>query len=375
MPFSSDENRDWVLSQIPQGARVLDVGAGAGIFADLLVGRAEFVDAVEIFEPYVSQFGLRDKYREVFVGDFKELPFFNNSYDVVIMGDVLEHFAHNDAMQVWDKARKVAGRSGLIVMSTPIVYWPQGEENGNIHETHLSFFDMEDLKRLPGVLDSREGAQIGSVVAVGEAVEAEDLTMVITSIPTRKKSLDRALMSVANQTLQPGRVIVQMDTVGVGAPANRDAGLSRVSSKYVAFLDDDDYLYPQHIQRLYETAVREDADLVYSWFDVIGGSDPFPENFGKPWDPENPRQVTVTTLGKTQAYVDAGGYTCLDGMSDEELEEYGQGNTIGEDFRLVCNINAAGKKIVHHPEKTWAYVHWGGNTSGRPNLWGVEFEQ
>lgn len=374
MPFSSDENRDWVLSQIPQGARVLDVGAGAGIFADLLAGRVEFIDAVEIFEPYVDQFNLRDKYRNVYIGDFQDLPCYNNSYDVVIMGDVLEHFKHNDAMKVWDKARRIAGKSGLVVMSTPIVYWPQGEENGNIHEAHLSFFDMADLLRLPGVLNSKEGDEIGSVVAVGEAVEAEDLTLVITTMPSRPKSLNRALMSIANQTLQPGRIVVQMDTVGVGAAANRDAGLSRVETKWVAFLDDDDYLYPQHIQRLYEVANEQDADLVYSWFDVDGGVDPFPENFGKAWDPERPVQTTVTTLGKTESYKEVGGYSSLDGFSQAELEAYSQGNTAGEDFRLVCNLNAAGKKIVHHPEKTWAYVHWGGNTSGRAGLWGIDFE-
>lgn len=198
---------------------------------------------------------------------------------------------------------------------------------------------------------------------------AHDLTLVITTIPTRKERLERALISVAAQNLHPAAVIIQEDTHKQGAPANRDAGLARVQTKYVAFLDDDDFLYVQHLHRLYTTAVAEDADIVYSWFDVEGGTDPFPENFGRPWNPEHPVQTTVTTLCKAEAVRKAGGFGTTIGLNDEELATYAQGNTIGEDMRMVLSANAQGAKIVHLPEKTWAYCHWSGNTSGMPTRW------
>jgi glycosyltransferase involved in cell wall biosynthesis len=200
-------------------------------------------------------------------------------------------------------------------------------------------------------------------------LKADDLTVVITTIPSRKDRLRKARKSVDAQTLQPYEVIVQTDTEKLGAPANRDAGLSRVTTPYVAFLDDDDYFYPDHLETLYKAAQEHDADIVYSWFDVEGGEDPFPQNFGKPWNPDEPVQTTVTTLCKTEVVRAAGGFSNTDGLNEEELATYAQGNTVGEDFRMVTAASKNGAKIHHVPKKTWAYVHWGGNTSGRPDRW------
>jgi len=202
-----------------------------------------------------------------------------------------------------------------------------------------------------------------------KAPVAKDLTVVITTIPTRRVRLEKALASVKSQTLQPKEIIVQTDTQGLGAPANRDAGLQRVKTPLVAFLDDDDYFYPEHLETLYGAQKDEDADIVYSWFDVEGGTDPFPENFGKPFDPDNPVQTTVTTLCKTKTVRDAGGYSNTYGLNEEQLATFAQGNTVGEDFRMVMSALKNGAKIHHVPKKTWAYVHWHGNTSGRPTVW------
>jgi len=200
-------------------------------------------------------------------------------------------------------------------------------------------------------------------------LRAKDLTVVITTIPTRKDRLKKAYQSVHDQTLRPEYIIVQTDTEKLGAPANRDAGLRRVKTPYVAFLDDDDYFYPDHLETLYNAIQETDADIVYSWFDVEGGTDPFPENFGKPWDNENPVQTTVTTLCKTKTVRDAGGYSNTYGLNEEELATFSQGNTVGEDFRMVMSAMTNGAKILHVPKKTWAYVHWSGNTSGMPDRW------
>lgn len=373
MPWSADENRDFLLSHIEPTDRVLDVGAGAGIWADLLTQRGHSrrnIHAVEIFEPYISRFGLEYKYGKIHVGDFRELAIPLNVYNVLILGDVLEHFVYAEAMEVWEKARRIVGPNGKILLSTPIIDFPQGEEEGNIHEAHLSSFDMEALRSLSGVFESQEGTIIGSIAARGsEAPSAADLTVLVTTIPTRQDRLTVALTSIDQQTLKPGTVHVQNDLYREGAPVNRDRGIDEVKTKYVALLDDDDYFYPDHLEVLYITALETDADIVYSWFDIEGGTDPFPENFGKPWNPEKPVQTTVTVLAKTDTIRAAGGYSNTTGIEHEELGDFAQGNTAGEDFRMIFSANKQGAKIVHVPKKTWAYVHWNGNTSGQPDRW------
>lgn len=370
MPWSADEHRSWIADRIETGARVLDVGAGAGVWADTLQHKVAVIDAVEIFEPYIERFGLESKYNHIYRGDFRKLPVRPQYYDYIILGDVLEHFEYEDAMVVWEKARHVVGSEGRVLLSSPIIDFPQGEEEGNIHEAHLHQFDMESLRSLSGVLESVEGTIIGSVVAEGaEAPVADDLSVLITTIPTREDRYEKAVDSVLLQSLIPGVIVTSTDWDKVGAPQNRDNGIELVGTKWVALLDDDDYFYPDHLESLYTAALEHDADIVYAWFEVEGGTDPFPLNFGKPWDPENPIQTTVTILAKTDVIRAAGGYTNAFGMSADELGEYAQGNTAGEDFRMIFNANKMGAKIVHVPKKTWAYVHWAHNTSGRPDRW------
>jgi hypothetical protein len=369
MPWSADENRDWVLSHVSRTDRVLDVGAGAGIWSDLLRSRVSEISAVEIFEPYLERFGLWDKYDNIYLGDFKDLTIPYGYFNTVILGDVLEHFEMEDALKVWEKARLVAGPKGQVLLSTPIVEWPQGEAEGNPHEAHLSFFPYEALEALSGVEQTVKGELIGSVRASGLEAPTAPITVVIPTIAGRQERLNRAVQSVYLQTLRPQALIISEDTARLGAPANRDSGVNKVVTPWVALLDDDDYFYPDHLDTLYQAAVDTDADIVYSWFDVEGGTDPFPENFGKPWNPDAPVQTTVTILAKTDVIRKVGGYSSTSGLSEEELERFAQGNTVGEDFRLVANASDMGAKIVHVAKRTWAYVHHGFNTSGRPDRW------
>lgn len=369
MPWSADENRDWVLSHILKGGRVLDVGAGAGIWSDLVRDRSHSIEAVEIFEPYIERFGLKNKYDKIYLGDFKTLTIPYNHYSTVILGDVLEHFEMEDALEVWEKARLCAGPLGQVLLSTPIVDWPQGAEEGNEHEAHLSYFDYEALMALSGVEEGVKGELIGSIRARGLAAPTAPITVVIPTIATRQKRVQQAVASVYQQTVRPEALIIQEDTDKIGAAGNRDAGLDRVATEWVALLDDDDRFYPDHLETLYTAALDTGADIVYSWFDVEGGTDPFPQNFGKPWDPEAPIQTTVTVLAKTDVIRKAGGYSNRLELELPELSDFAQGNTAGEDFRMLFTANQQGAKIVHVPKKTWVYCHHESNTSGLPERW------
>lgn len=158
--------------------------------------------------------------------------------------------------------------------------------------------------------------------------------------------LKRALASAERQTV-PCVVLPAKDVHGMGAAVTRNHGLLLVKTPWVAFLDSDDEMDPTHIEKLLKCAEETEADYVYPWFRVVGGIDPFPQFFGKPWDSNAPHHTTITILIKTELAKRVGFHSV-------QFEDW--------DFTLRC-LNE-GAKIVHLPERTWTWHHHGQNTSG-----------
>lgn len=202
-----------------------------------------------------------------------------------------------------------------------------------------------------------------------------DVTVCVPSIPPRALPggmLERALRSVERQQLAPREVIVEIDGDRTGAAATRQRALDRVTTEFVAFLDDDDVLLPHHLAVLRremdrpetETETRPDLrpDLVYPWFTVVGGEDPFPGRFGADFDAIALRRaqfVPITVLARTRAVLDAGGFR-------ENPTPEGWTN---EDHTLWLAMLDRGCTFRHLPAKTWIWTHHASNTSGRRDLW------
>lgn len=200
-------------------------------------------------------------------------------------------------------------------------------------------------------------------------MSADDVTVALATIPPRADLLQRALASAAAQTHPAAAVTIAVDLRHDGAGATRNRALQAVQTPWVAFLDDDDEFLPEHLEALLACAMETGADYVFSWYEVVGGEDPRPEFFGKPFDPASPHQTTVTTLVRTELAQRIGYRNVGDLHSPDRL--YG-----GEDWRFCLDCNAAGAKIVHLPQITWRWFHhgWGqpgqpGNTSGLPTRW------
>lgn len=167
--------------------------------------------------------------------------------------------------------------------------------------------------------------------------------------------LERAAASVRAQTV-PVEHILAEDIHRVGAAITRAHGLHLVETEWVAFLDSDDELDPDHVEQLLASAKETGADYVYPWFRVVGGSDPFPMFFGRPFDPSTPNSTTITILVRTELAKQVGF------ARDPNVQ------VSGEDFQFTLGCIAAGAKIVHLPRRSWTWHHHGGgNTSGRPD--------
>ena len=160
--------------------------------------------------------------------------------------------------------------------------------------------------------------------------------------------LERAAASVRAQTIPVEHVLAE-DVYRMGAAVTRNHGMLLVETEWTAFLDSDDEMDPDHIEHLLACAAANDADYVYPWFRVQGGSDPFPMFFGRPWDDAAPHSTTITILVRTSL-------ARLVGFREVSWEDW--------DFTLRCMD--AGAKIVHLPRRSWTWHHHGANSSGMP---------
>ena len=162
MAGSNPENRDWVLKRVLElnPRTIVDVGAGAGTYSHLLrpfLPETIFT-AIEIYPKNISQYNLNDLYDQVLCMDVRDVSTFGKETDLVIFGDVLEHMGRDDAMFVWNLARRDV-KYGIISM--PIIHYPQGEVDGNVHETHV-VDDWNNLKIFESFRDIKE-CRLGDV--------------------------------------------------------------------------------------------------------------------------------------------------------------------------------------------------------------------
>lgn len=187
-----------------------------------------------------------------------------------------------------------------------------------------------------------------------------DVTVAVAAIPPRVDNLLRdAVESVRQQTVFPvGGVSVALDVGKYGAAVTRQRALDAVRTSWVAFLDDDDYFYPTHIETLWNLAHDLNADFVYSWFD---GNNPFPMHRGRQWNAAEPHHTTMTVMVRTELAKEAG-FLLPNGPLHQDW--------MGEDWQFVlrCSELSCGN-FQGTSNVTWHYRCHTNNTSGLPTRW------
>lgn len=184
------------------------------------------------------------------------------------------------------------------------------------------------------------------------------ITVITPSIPPRVCNglLTRASESVRRQTLLPsGGMSVSVDVDKIGAAVTRQRALDGAKTEWIAFLDDDDYFYSNHLEVLYDL-VSSGYDYAYSWFD---GNNPFPMHRGRQFDVKNPHHTTMTVMVRTELAKHVG-FTAHhpDGWSLPQ-----------EDWQFTLGCIEAGARFIGTGEITWHYAVHGKNTSGLPTRW------
>jgi len=130
--YFKNETIDYIVKNFNKNSKILDVGAGIGTYSDLLRPKGFInIDCIEVFEQYVIDYNLKEKYNKVFIGDITEVNINFDDYDLIIFGDVLEHIEVESAKKLLDRL----SNKNLIVA---IPFESEQEEHfGNSYEIHL----------------------------------------------------------------------------------------------------------------------------------------------------------------------------------------------------------------------------------------------
>ena len=129
-------------------AKILDVGCGYGKHGVLLreyVHPTPEVHGIEAWEPYVDAHRLRGIYDNLIVGDALDLTAQQlDQYDMVVMGDVIEHMDKDAALDFLGRIR------GWVIVATPVLHFhtDEGLPPTEAHVSHWTRADFDGTGRL-----------------------------------------------------------------------------------------------------------------------------------------------------------------------------------------------------------------------------------
>ena len=175
------------------------------------------------------------------------------------------------------------------------------------------------------------------------------ISVITPSLPSRSAFLAECIASVTAQTHKPREHLVAIDHARLGPSAMRNALLAGVTGEWVAVLDDDDLLLPNHLELL----SKAEGDVIYTYCEVKGKD----WNPNRDFDADELRQrsyIPATALIRTSLLRDLNGWRepseCPSGFEDWDL--YLRALDVGATFTCI-------------PEVTWRYRFHGGNRTDR----------
>lgn len=124
---------------------VLDLGCGPSSPLQYCKN-IKYSAGVEAFKPYLEESKKRKIHTEYIEKKVEEVDFPQNSFDAVILIEVLEHLPENIGYAMLEKADKWAKKK--VIVSTPNGFLAQRERDGNPFQKHLSGWDKKKMEKL-----------------------------------------------------------------------------------------------------------------------------------------------------------------------------------------------------------------------------------
>ena len=122
--------RQYLIDNYDNTDTILDVGPGEGTYYNLLSDYFTNMDAVEVWPAYIDTYSLKTKYNNVYNKNILDFEF--DYYDIIIMGDILEHITPDRAIELVERLVK---KCKQLVIAVPF-NMEQGPRDGIWSEKH-----------------------------------------------------------------------------------------------------------------------------------------------------------------------------------------------------------------------------------------------
>jgi methionine biosynthesis protein MetW len=193
-PTGPQEAHALLSNWIPEGASVLDVGAGTGIFSERL--RKTKNANITCIEPDASRAALaRERGLTVYTSTVEEFAAASTDhFDIAVLADVVEHLTYPASLLL--TVRGLLGKSGRLLVSVPnVAHWTireallrgrfDYEVAGLMDATHLRWYTLDSMTRLLSACGYIVEASAGTL---GSQHPAYSSRLPWTAIPHRYRS-------------------------------------------------------------------------------------------------------------------------------------------------------------------------------------------
>ncbi len=119
--FMQHIQRYIVAKELCKNKKVLDIACGEGYGSDILAEAASSVCGVDISAEAIEH--AKNKYQKdnllFHTGSVADIPFDNESFDIIISFETIEHVSEDLQIQFLNEIKRVLKKDGLLIMSSP----------------------------------------------------------------------------------------------------------------------------------------------------------------------------------------------------------------------------------------------------------------
>ena len=135
-----------MVSMIPPGRDILDVGAGDATLTGLLLKDAKTLTALDISLKRIKKCAERYRDGRFIVADAEALPFKRDSFDCILASELIEHLIEPERFLL--SSHRALKKGGILIISTPSALFYENNLREILKDQHLHTFSPGRLKSL-----------------------------------------------------------------------------------------------------------------------------------------------------------------------------------------------------------------------------------